>query len=44
MFVPMHGGIAIAMRASGRFILLRTQTKAEDNQIVVLKKVNDFQL
>jgi hypothetical protein len=29
IFVPMRGGIANAMRASGRFILLRTRIKAE---------------
>jgi len=35
IFVPMRGGIANAMRASGRFILLRTRTKAEHSFILL---------
>ena len=39
IFVPIRGGIANAMRASGRFILLRTRTDAAIENNSWLKQV-----
>ena len=44
IFVPMRGGIANAMRASGRLILLRTRTKAEQHSIVLNSNIFSSQL